>query len=42
MLNTKFPYTERRSLCPSLTIQLGQNRMQKDCPQVQGEVKKSI
>jgi hypothetical protein len=34
MLNIKFPYTVRRSLCPSLTIQLEQNtsRMHKDSP----------
>ena len=38
MLNTKFPYTVRCSLCPSLTIQLGQNtsRMHKDCPKIEG------
>jgi len=39
VLNTKFPYTVRRSLCPSLTIQLGQNRMHKDCPKNEGRLR---
>jgi hypothetical protein len=39
MLNTKFPYTMRHSLCPSLTTQIGQHRMHKDCLKNEGRLR---
>ena len=39
MLNNKFPYTVRCSLYPSLTIELWQNTMHKNCPKNEGKLR---